>query len=103
MAGRLDGKVALITGTGGGQGRAAAELFCAEGASVVGCDLDAAENGVRLSFRGLRQFVVAERHQPLGLSGGRNPHHAAAIAGQGHEDARTLRGVKLGGDAVVGP
>lgn len=44
MAGRLDGKVALITGTGGGQGRAAAELFCAEGASVVGCDLDAAEN-----------------------------------------------------------
>src|SRR5687768_16718870 len=44
MAGRLDGKVALITGTGGGQGRAAAELFCAEGASVVGCDLNAAEN-----------------------------------------------------------
>jgi NAD(P)-dependent dehydrogenase (short-subunit alcohol dehydrogenase family) len=44
MAGRLEGKVALITGTGGGQGRAAAELFCAEGASVVGCDLNAAEN-----------------------------------------------------------
>jgi meso-butanediol dehydrogenase/(S,S)-butanediol dehydrogenase/diacetyl reductase len=44
MAGRLDGKIALITGTGGGQGRAAAELFCAEGASVVGCDLNAAEN-----------------------------------------------------------
>jgi NAD(P)-dependent dehydrogenase (short-subunit alcohol dehydrogenase family) len=44
MAGRLDGKVALITGTGGGQGRAAAELFCAEGASVVGCDLNEAEN-----------------------------------------------------------
>jgi NAD(P)-dependent dehydrogenase (short-subunit alcohol dehydrogenase family) len=44
MAGRLDGKVALITGTGGGQGRAAAELFCAEGAGVVGCDLNAAEN-----------------------------------------------------------
>jgi NAD(P)-dependent dehydrogenase (short-subunit alcohol dehydrogenase family) len=40
MAGRLDGKVALITGTGGGQGRAAAELFCAEGARVVGCDLN---------------------------------------------------------------
>ena len=44
MAGRLDGKVALITGTGGGQGRAAAERFCAEGARVVGCDLNAAEN-----------------------------------------------------------
>jgi NAD(P)-dependent dehydrogenase (short-subunit alcohol dehydrogenase family) len=39
--GRLDGKVALITGTAGGQGAAAARLFAAEGATVVGCDLDA--------------------------------------------------------------
>ncbi len=39
--GRLAGKVALITGTAGGQGAAAARLFAAEGASVVGCDLDA--------------------------------------------------------------
>ena len=39
--GRLVGKVALITGTGGGQGRAAALRFCQEGARVVGCDVDA--------------------------------------------------------------
>jgi len=39
MAGRLDGKVAIITGTGGGQGRAAALAFAAEGAKVVGCDI----------------------------------------------------------------
>ncbi|ROO88058.1 NAD(P)-dependent dehydrogenase (short-subunit alcohol dehydrogenase family) [Actinocorallia herbida] len=38
--GRLHGKVALITGTGSGQGRTAARLFAAEGAIVVGCDLD---------------------------------------------------------------
>ncbi len=38
--GRLAGKVALITGTGGGMGRAAAILFAQEGARVVGCDLD---------------------------------------------------------------
>jgi NAD(P)-dependent dehydrogenase (short-subunit alcohol dehydrogenase family) len=38
--GRLEGKVTLITGTGGGIGRAAALLFAAEGATVVGCDLD---------------------------------------------------------------
>ncbi|WP_053205670.1 SDR family NAD(P)-dependent oxidoreductase [Jiangella muralis] len=44
MAGRLDQKVVLITGTGGAQGRAAAELFSAEGAKVVGCDVNAAEN-----------------------------------------------------------
>jgi meso-butanediol dehydrogenase/(S,S)-butanediol dehydrogenase/diacetyl reductase len=38
--GRLAGKAVLITGTGGGQGRAAALLFAREGALVVGCDLD---------------------------------------------------------------
>jgi meso-butanediol dehydrogenase / (S,S)-butanediol dehydrogenase / diacetyl reductase len=37
--GRLGGKVALITGTAGGQGRAAALLFAREGARVIGCDL----------------------------------------------------------------
>lgn len=41
-AGRLAGKVALITGTGSGQGRAAALLFTAEGARVVGCDVNVA-------------------------------------------------------------
>lgn len=41
MSGRLVGRVALITGTAGGQGRAAALHFAAEGATVVGCDIDA--------------------------------------------------------------
>ena len=36
---RLQGKVALITGIGGGMGREAAIRFAAEGAKVVGCDL----------------------------------------------------------------
>ena len=40
--GRLDGKVALITGTGGGQGRAAALRFAGEGARVFGCDINQA-------------------------------------------------------------
>ena len=40
--GRLDGKRALISGTGGGIGRAAALLCAREGAHVVGCDLNAA-------------------------------------------------------------
>jgi NAD(P)-dependent dehydrogenase (short-subunit alcohol dehydrogenase family) len=38
---RLKNKVCIITGTGDGMGRAAALLFCAEGANVVGCDLNA--------------------------------------------------------------
>jgi len=38
--GVLAGRVALITGTGGGMGRVAAQRFSQEGAIVVGCDLD---------------------------------------------------------------
>src|SRR6476469_962237 len=40
MTGRLEGKIALITGVGGGMGVAAARRFAAEGAKVAGCDLD---------------------------------------------------------------
>ena len=40
MTGRLAGKIALITGVGGGMGAVAAARFAAEGARVVGCDLD---------------------------------------------------------------
>src|SRR4051794_36064934 len=37
--GRLDGKVAVITGSSGGIGGATAERFVAEGAIVVGVDV----------------------------------------------------------------
>ena len=40
--GSLDGKVALISGTARGMGRAAAAGFAAQGAAVFGCDLDEA-------------------------------------------------------------
>jgi NAD(P)-dependent dehydrogenase (short-subunit alcohol dehydrogenase family) len=40
--GALDGKVALISGTARGMGRAAALEFAAQGAQVFGCDLDEA-------------------------------------------------------------
>ncbi len=41
MAGRLASKVALITGAGGGQGRAAAIMFAREGARIIVADVKA--------------------------------------------------------------
>lgn len=54
--GRLTGKRVLITGTGGGQGAVAQELFCHHGAHVIGCDLRpgaAAATAAALSAQGL--------------------------------------------------
>ncbi len=42
MSGRLEGKVCIITGSGGSIGRASALLFAREGAAVVGADVDGA-------------------------------------------------------------
>ena len=42
MAGRLEGKVAFITGAGTGIGRNAAELFASEGARVAVAEIDPA-------------------------------------------------------------
>ena len=43
MAGRLAGKVALVTAAAQGIGRASAELFAAEGADVLATDRDEAK------------------------------------------------------------
>ncbi|MHC5794805.1 SDR family NAD(P)-dependent oxidoreductase [Lacisediminihabitans sp. FW035] len=48
-----------MTGTAGGQGRAAAVLFAAEGATVVGCDLDAIGNAETARLAGARMSGVA--------------------------------------------
>jgi NAD(P)-dependent dehydrogenase (short-subunit alcohol dehydrogenase family) len=45
MAGLLEGKVAIITGAGGGLGEAYAKLFAKEGASVVVNDLGGSRDG----------------------------------------------------------
>ena len=50
---RLKGKVAFITGAASGQGRAAACLFAAEGALIVGCDIQSQE--LELTARMVRE------------------------------------------------
>ncbi|MCQ4258668.1 SDR family NAD(P)-dependent oxidoreductase [Stutzerimonas stutzeri] len=62
MAGRLQNKVALITGTGGGQGRAAALRFAQEGAIVVGCDFNGPaheETAALMQEQGFRLYGMA--------------------------------------------
>jgi NAD(P)-dependent dehydrogenase (short-subunit alcohol dehydrogenase family) len=50
MSNRLKGKVCIITGTGSGMGRAAAQLFAQEGAQVVGCDVNMATGQATLDM-----------------------------------------------------
>jgi len=58
---RLDGKTVLITGAGSGMGRVASALFAAEGASIVGTDVnaEAVEATAELVRRGAKGRMVA--------------------------------------------
>ena len=62
MAGRLQGKVCVITGAGGGMGREAAQLFTEEGARVAVADvsLDAAEETAALCTDGTALAVQVD-------------------------------------------
>jgi meso-butanediol dehydrogenase/(S,S)-butanediol dehydrogenase/diacetyl reductase len=82
--GRLDGKRALISGTGGGIGRATALLCAREGAHVVGCDLNpetAAETVELARAGGGRMDAVAPVDLATEEGAGRWVRDAVALAG----------------------
>jgi NAD(P)-dependent dehydrogenase (short-subunit alcohol dehydrogenase family) len=86
--GLLDGKVAIITGSGGGIGRAHALLFAKEGAKVVVNDLGGARDGV-----GNDESAASRVADEIKKAGG----HAVA----NHDTVATPEGAaKLVADAV---
>jgi NAD(P)-dependent dehydrogenase (short-subunit alcohol dehydrogenase family) len=58
MAGRLDGKVAVVTGAASGIGRATVDLFISEGARVIACDIQD-DKGARIEedHKGMAHYV----------------------------------------------
>lgn len=56
--GRLAGKTALITAAGQGIGRATAELFAAEGARVIACDINRAALAELSEIKGVKTLML---------------------------------------------
>jgi NAD(P)-dependent dehydrogenase (short-subunit alcohol dehydrogenase family) len=111
---RLNGKICIVTGAGSGIGRASAELFAAEGATVVAVDIDGDAAGVT------HRVDVADEEQTAALAAAVVAEHGridvlfnnAGIAGVGDVEETTLelwervmrvnvRGVFLMSRAVV--
>jgi NAD(P)-dependent dehydrogenase (short-subunit alcohol dehydrogenase family) len=110
VSGRLVGKICIVTGAASGIGLASAELFAAEGATVVAADLDGTpyrvDVGDEAETRALAEAVVAE-HGRIDVL-----FNNAGIAGVGDIEETTLelwervmrvnaRGVFLMSRAVV--
>ncbi|WP_445151491.1 SDR family oxidoreductase [Baekduia sp. Peel2402] len=72
MPGRLEGKVAVVTGASGGIGAATVEAFQREGAKVVGIDLlEGAPGDLALAVDVTEEFAVQQMYQQVAEQFGR--------------------------------
>jgi NAD(P)-dependent dehydrogenase (short-subunit alcohol dehydrogenase family) len=72
VSGRLEGKVAVVTGAAGGIGAATVEVFQREGAMVVGVDLlDGAPGDLALSVDVTEEFAVQQMYAQVAEQYGR--------------------------------
>jgi len=81
--GRLDGKVAIVTGAGGGIGRAMVTSFVAEGARVVAADVD--EERVRETAR-----LAGAEHELVNVSDPKDVERLVATTVERHGKLTTI-------------
>ena len=102
MSGRLQGKVAIITGAARGQGLAEAERFRAEGATVVACDV-LEHDGARLDVTSAADWAavvdaaVAEHGRIDVLVNNAGIHAMAPIQEMPEADFRRVMDINLMG------
>lgn len=67
MADRLAGKIALVTGIGKGIGQGCGLMFAREGATVIGCDIDAAAAAATVAAARAEGLLLSSVH-PVDLT-----------------------------------
>lgn len=74
MAGRLAGKIAVVTASGQGIGKASAELYLAEGAKVIATDLDESKlSDLKAKGATVRKLDVMDKAAILALAAEAGP------------------------------